>query len=67
MNANRKLMNLQLFAVPDNINKTGDIAPVISVDFANRIGENIATLQRILGIVNMTPMSAGTLIKIYNR
>ena len=65
MNANRRLMNLQLFAVPDNINKTGDIAPVISVDFANRIGENIATLQRILGIVNMVPMAAGTLIKIY--
>lgn len=65
MNANRKLMNLQLFAVPDNINKTGDIAPVISQDFVNRISENIATLQRILGIVNMVPMAAGTLIKIY--
>ena len=65
MNTNRKLMNLQLFAVPENINKTGDIAPVISQDFVNRISENIATLQRILGIVDMVPMSAGTLIKIY--
>ena len=65
MNANRKLMNLQLFAVPENINKTNDIAPVISQDFVNRISENIATLQRILGVTNMIPMSAGTLIKIY--
>ena len=65
MTARKYDMNIQLFAVPENMNMTSDIAPVISVDFANRIGENIATLQRILGIVNMTPMSAGTLIKIY--
>ena len=64
MNANRKLMNLQLFAVP-NETTTSDLAPAISVDFTTRISENINTLQEILGVTNMTPMAAGTLIKLY--
>ena len=64
MNINRKLMNLQLFAVP-NETTTSDLAPAISVDFTSRISENINTLQEILGVTNMTPMAAGTLIKIY--
>ena len=65
MNANRKLMNLQLFAVPTNETTTSDLAPAISVDFTTRISENINTLQEILGVTNMTPMAAGTLIKLY--
>lgn len=64
MNANRKLMNLQLFAVP-NETTTADLAPAISIDFTSRISENINTLQEILGVTNMVPMAAGTLIKIY--
>lgn len=64
MNANRKLMNLQLFAVP-NETTTSDLAPAISIDFTSRISENINTLQEILGVVNMIPMAAGTLIKLY--
>lgn len=64
MNANRKLMNLQLFAVP-NETTTSDLAPAISIDFTSRISENINTLQEILGVTNMTPMAAGTLIKLY--
>ena len=64
MNINRKLMNLQLFAVP-NETTTADLAPAISIDFTSRISENINTLQEILGVTNMTPMAAGTLIKIY--
>lgn len=64
MNINRKLMNLQLFAVP-NETTTSDLAPAISVDFTTRISENINTLQEILGVTNMTPMAAGTLIKLY--
>ena len=70
MNISKKIakkyaMNLQLFAVPDNETTTSDLAPAISIDFTSRIADNIATLQRILGIVDMTPMSAGTLIKLY--
>lgn len=70
MNISKKIakkyaMNLQLFAVPDNETTTSDLAPAISIDFTSRIADNIATLQRILGIVDMTPMAAGTLIKLY--
>lgn len=70
MNISKKIakkyaMNLQLFTVPDNETTTSDLAPAISIDFTSRIADNIATLQRILGIVDMTPMSAGTLIKLY--
>lgn len=64
MNINRKLMNLQLFAVT-NETTTSDLAPAISIDFTSRISENINTLQEILGVVNMVPMAAGTLIKLY--
>lgn len=64
MNINRKLMNLQLFAVP-NETTTSDLAPAISIDFTSRISENINTLQEILGVTNMVPMAAGTLIKLY--
>ena len=65
MNANRKIMNLQLFAVPTNETTTADLAPAISIDFTSRISENINTLQEILGVTNMVPMAAGTLIKLY--
>lgn len=65
MNVNRKLMNLQLFAVPTNETTTADLAPAISIDFTSRISENINTLQEILGVTNMVPMAAGTLIKLY--
>lgn len=65
MNKNRKLMNLQLFTVPTNETVTTDLAPAISIDFTSRISENINTLQEILGVTNMTPMAAGTLIKLY--
>ena len=65
MNVNRKLMNLQLFAVPTNETMTSDLAPAISIDFTSRISENINTLQEILGVTSMTPMAAGTLIKLY--
>lgn len=61
----KELMNLQLFAVPENETTTNDLAPAISVDFTNRISENINTLAEILGVTEMTPMAAGTLIKLY--
>ena len=73
MNRNKNLMNLRMFdggaaaatTVPENQNQSTDFAPAISIDFTSRITENIQTLQTILGITNMTPMAAGTLIKMY--
>ena len=62
---NKYLMDLQLFAVPENETTTTDLAPAISIDFTSRISENISTLMEILGVTEMTPMAAGTLIKLY--
>ena len=62
----RKLtMNIQMFTVPENETTTSDLAPAITIDFTSRIHDNIETLQRILGVVEMIPMNAGTLIKLY--
>ena len=72
MNRNKNLMNLRMLdggapasTAPENQNQAADFAPAISIDFASRIAENIRTLQTILGVTTMTPMPAGTLIKIY--
>lgn len=71
MNRNKNLMNLRMFdgepesTAPQNQNQAADYAPAISTDFTTRIADNINTLQTILGITNLTPMTAGTLIKIY--
>ena len=71
MNRNRNLINLKMFDsvegtdYPQDQNRAADFAPAISTDFTTRIADNIQTLQTILGITNMTPMAAGTLIKIY--
>ena len=62
---NRNRMMLQMYNPPENENVSTDFAPAISVDFTTRIRENIETLQRILGVTNMEPMSAGSYIKIY--
>ncbi|WP_238727255.1 hypothetical protein [Diplocloster modestus] len=61
----KEIMNLQLFAVPENITTTTDLEPAISVDFTTRLSTNITELQNLLGIVDLDPMSAGTIIKIY--
>ena len=72
MNRNKNLMNLKMFdggapasTAPENQNQSTDFAPAISIDFTSRITENIRTLQTILGITSMTPMNAGSLIKMY--
>lgn len=57
--------NLQLFAVTENETVSTDLEPAISIDFTSRLGDNISELQNLLGVSEMTPMSAGTLIKIY--
>lgn len=57
-------LNIQLFA-EDNIIKTTDIEPAISIDHVNRISSNINELRDVLGITELEPMNAGTIIKIY--
>ncbi len=72
---NKGFMMLQLFAEGDSsttpaepaagTTTTADMAPAISVDFTSRISKNIVELQKLLGITDLIPMSAGTDIKIY--
>ena len=72
---NKEFMMLQLFAEGDSsttpaepaagTTTTADMAPAISVDFTSRISKNIVELQKLLGITDLIPMSAGTDIKIY--
>lgn len=61
----RELNYLQLFAVDENATVSADLEPVISVDFTSRIVQNITELQNLLGITDMTPMAAGTQVKVY--
>lgn len=58
-------MNLQMFAAPTGETVTTDVEPAISVDFTSRLAANIQELQNVLGVTNMKPMAAGTLIKMY--
>ena len=72
---NKEFMMLQLFAEGDSsttpaepaagTTTTADMAPAVSVDFTSRISKNIVELQKLLGITDLIPMSAGTDIKIY--
>lgn len=59
-----KRFDIQLFA-EENMNKAADLEPGISIDFVSKITSNIAELQKVLGITEMEPMSAGTNIKIW--
>lgn len=59
-----KYFNIQLFA-EENMNAAADLEPGISIDFVSKITSNIAELQKVLGITEMEPMSAGTTIKIW--
>lgn len=52
-------------AAPTNTIVKADIEPAISIDHTNRLVEGIQTLQRILGIAEMTSMAEGTLVKQY--
>lgn len=60
----KKYFDMQLFA-EENMNAAADLEPGISIDFVSKITSNIAELQKVLGIAEMEPMSAGTTIKIY--
>lgn len=56
---------MQLFAAPTNTTISTDLEPAISIDFTSRISRNIAELQKVLGISELVPLSAGTNINIY--
>lgn len=60
----KERMNLQLFA-EENMTAKADLEPAISIDHVSRITHNIMELQKVLGITEMTPMAAGTSIKIW--
>lgn len=61
----KRKWNLQLFAAETNTTITTDLEPAISVDIATNIADNINELQDLLGVTTLTPMAAGTLIKLY--
>lgn len=61
----RKKVDLQLLAAEENLTKTTDLEPAISIDYTSRLAANINELQQMLGITDMTSMAAGTLIKMY--
>lgn len=60
----KRKFDLQLLA-EENTTVTADLEPAISVDHVSRISGNITELQQVLGITEMTPMGAGTTIKIW--
>ena len=52
-------------AVLDNTITTTDVAPAISIDLIENLTSNIRSLQEILGVVDMIPVSVGTQLKRY--
>ena len=64
MNRNRKL-NLQLFAVDANMQKSADFAKVRDVDFTERFSTGIQTLMKMLGTTRKIEKKAGEILKVY--
>lgn len=64
MNRNRKL-NLQLFAVDENMQKSADFAKVRDVDFTERFSTGIQTLMKMLGTTRKLEKKAGEVLKVY--
>lgn len=60
-----KKINLQHFAAETNLTKAADLEPAISIDYVSRIHSNLTAFREMLGITEMTAMTAGTQIKIY--
>lgn len=55
----------QLFEVEANTTVAADLEPVISIDHVERLVAGIKSLQTVLGITDLTPMSEGTTVKMY--
>lgn len=53
------------FIFDTNDQKAADVEPAISIDFTGRIADGIRTLQRVLGVTSITPLSAGMTVKQY--
>ena len=64
MNRIRKYAK-QIFAPETGMTTSADLEPVISIDHTNRLVEGIKTLQTVLGVVSLKPMSEGTTVKMY--
>lgn len=52
-------------AAETNLQATADYAKALNIDFANRFGNSIATLLRLIGIQRAIPMNSGSVIKTY--
>ena len=52
-------------AVLDNTITTGDVAPAISIDLIENLATNIRSLQELLGVVDLIPVTVGSQIKRY--
>lgn len=48
-----------------NLTNASDLGQVKSIDFANKLGNNINKLLEVLGVTNKIPMNVGTNIKMY--
>ena len=53
----------QIFAPEANTIVTTDLDPAISIDHSNRLVAGIQSIQRVLGLTQLTPMGAGTQVK----
>lgn len=56
---------MQLFAAETNTITAADLEPAITIDHTQKLVDGITTLQRVLGIVDLTPMNVGTTVKQY--
>ena len=56
----------QAFEAEENYNVSADLEPAISIDHANRLHDNLVTMSAILGVTNMIPMAAGTVVNRYH-
>lgn len=54
-----------LFDAEANYNITTDMEPAVSIDHVNRLHDNIQGLMEIIGVTNMIPVGAGTVINRY--
>lgn len=61
----KKMFDLQMFAAEEGTVMASDIEPAISIDFISRLRKNIDALRRVLGIVDIDNVVAGSNIKIY--
>lgn len=48
-----------------NTNISNDLAPVISKDYVSKISANVNELQELLGVMDLIPMNAGSVINVY--